>query len=132
MATTQDLTIDQGTNVKINYTVKRLTDPDLPYNVTTNPYIPINLTDNTISMMARSSYDSAVSLLTATTDNNKFTITSAINGTFALNLVPADTSNIIVRGESIDLVYDIELKDAANVVTRAFQGTLTVNREVTR
>lgn len=132
MAATQDLSIDQGSTVKINYSVNQLTNPDSAYNANTNPYIPINLTNTTITMMARTTFDSPTPVLSFSNTNGDFTVANAAMGTFSLTIPPGTTSNLRFTGDSIDYVYDLELKDNGNVVTRAFEGTITVNREVTR
>lgn len=132
MAAVQNFSVDQGTSVKVNFTVKQLTNPNLAYNVITNPYIAINLSGSSIAMMGRLTYNSSSPLVNWSTTNGKIVITSAVNGLFSLVLLPADTTTVLFKDDSVDLVYDIEITDVLLAVTRAFQGTITLSREVTR
>ena len=131
MATAQDFTFDQGTSIRVNFTVTQLMNDTLPWNAITNPYIPIDLSGSSIAMMARVTYDSPIISLNFSTANGKISITNAIGGLFSLILLPVDTE-IRFSGESVELVYDLEITDIASHITRAFEGTLTISREVTR
>ena len=139
MAAQQDFLFDQGSDQKVNFAVKVLVNPDLPFDPTTNPYVAVDLTDSEIRMMWRTTYDSNIVVYTALSDtdpdiegNNRFVITNAPAGLFKLVLSNQDTTDIRFTGDSVDYVYDIEIQDSAGEVTRAFEGLVTLSREVTR
>jgi hypothetical protein len=137
-ATITNITIEQGATTTIPMVFQRLTNQNLPYDATTNPYTPLVLTDMTISMMVRASYDAKAALLSlsSTGDSPRIVITNAAGGLAEIRLAPADTaytgsSGVKVVGESLEGVYNIEVSDGTTVV-RAFQGTCTISREVVR
>jgi hypothetical protein len=134
MAAIQNFSIDQGTTTPIIFTIKQLTFNTLPWDAITNPYIPVDLTNATIQTMWRKDIDDYSPVFTATniSPDVHFVITNATGGVFQLNLLPADTTGIIFTGDSIDLVYDIEITDITGAITRALEGTITIVREVTR
>jgi hypothetical protein len=134
MATTADITVDQGTTVKIPLTFERLTTPNAPYNASTNPYVAVDLTGATLSMMVRATYDSKSPTLSLSSDGASphIIVTDAAGGLAELRLQPSDTTNVKVTGESFEGVYDLEIDDGAGIVSRAFQGIFTITREVTR
>ena len=132
MAALENIIVEQGTTIRINYSVNELTNPNIPFHATTNPYIPINISNTLIRMQVRTTVDSSTVLLNLTLANGKFVITSAANGLFNLKLSPIDTSVITIKGDSLDCVYDLELEDSTGNVTRAFEGIFTINKEVTR
>jgi len=95
-----------------------------------------NLTGYTARMQIRSSYPSAVATETLSTANGEISINVA-SATIHL-LLPADrTANI-----SVDLaagtppkskyVYDLELTDSGNNVSKLVYGDITIYGEVTR
>lgn len=134
MATIYDLTLEQGTSEKLRLQFQRLTDPYLDWHATSNPYLPFDLTDCTIAMMVRASYDAKTPVLSidsTTGDTPKIVITDAEDGIAEVRLDPSDTSSIKFTGESFEGVYDIEVDDGVSV-ERAFQGACTISREVTR
>lgn len=135
MAFNSPITVDQGTTFNETFVVQVLTNQALPFNVNTNPYIPLNLTGASMNMMVRADYDKSVALLTCSSANGKITCMSPATGAFTVALAPADTSNIPASNFQDDTftgVYDIEVTDASGNVIRPVQGTFTVNREVTR
>jgi hypothetical protein len=133
MATQKEMVVDQGSTHEEYYIIQQLTDPTLPFNQTTNPYIALNLTGYTIAMMVRATYDSASPVITATTTNGKITVPNAGSGQLLVTLIPTDTSIITFKGDSASYVYDIEItKTATGKVTRIVQGSFTISREATR
>jgi hypothetical protein len=87
---------------------------------------PINLTNYTARMQARSVFESATTVL------------SLVNGTGITLGGTAGTINLLVAAtvtaaiDADQYVYDLEIASASNEVTRVVQGTLIVTPEVTR
>lgn len=87
---------------------------------------PINLTNYTARMMARTSIDAAAPFLTLSSPSNGITLGGAA-GTISLSISAAATALLESGG-----VYDLELEDAGGNVTRLLQGNMLLNKEVTR
>ena len=87
---------------------------------------PVDITNYTASMMARTSVDSDTPFLTLSTSGSGITLGDAA-GTITLSLSANDSAALTENG-----VYDLELTDASGNVTRLLQGNLLVNKEVTR
>jgi len=130
-AVTIDLNIDQGTTINQSFLLNVLTNQTLPYNATTNPYTPLDLTGCTFSMMVRIDYDQR-DVLDASTANGKIVVDTPSSGIFRLVLAPADTTAINFLGDTANYVYDIELTDASGNVSRPVKGAFNISREVTR
>ena len=109
MATKANLFIDQGATYE---TVLPLTDED--GNI-------LDLTDSTAASQIRKSYSSS---LTAEFD----TSINVSAGEITLSLTANQTGNIVAGR----YVYDVELADASNNITRIVEGIVTVNPQVTR
>lgn len=110
MAIINNLLIDQGASfsVTINWTAD-----DGTY---------IDLSNYTANSQLRKSYYSANSI-TFTAN-----ISDSANGEITLSLTPAQTANI----KSGRYVYDLNMKDNTNTVTRLVEGIATVMPGVTR
>lgn len=109
MATKANLIVDQGATFS---TVVTLTD-------TNND--PIDLTNYTGAAQIRKTYTS----LTAT----DFTVSlGGSTGTIELGL----TANATMAMASGRYVYDVEVTDASGVVSRVFEGLVTVSPNVTK
>lgn len=97
----------------------------------------INLTSYSASMQIRETYDSNNITESLTTSNGEITFDTA-NGILALELSADRTANIHVDLGSSSVppksvyVYDLDLTDANNRVTKLIFGTLDVYGEVTR
>jgi hypothetical protein len=132
MAVIQDMLVDQGiTHVEI-YTLEVLTDPTLPYDAGTNPYVPLDITTGAIQMQVRPTYNSGTVLLTATDLNGRFVKTDPINGVMTLTLQPSDTSSITFTNPTVSYPYDIQVKFSSLNVIKVCSGMFVLNREVTR
>lgn len=81
-----------------------------------------NLVNYTVSSQLRKSYYSSTAV------DFTITLTDAPNGVIEMTL-PAETTSNIRAGR---YVYDVEIKDSSNVVTRIFEGIVTVLPNVTR
>lgn len=109
MATKANLVIDQGTT----YTT------DL--NLTDENGDPLNLTGYSANSQIRKHY----------TSSNSVTFSTSINataGVITLSLTANQTANM-VGGR---YVYDVELTDASNSISRIVEGIVTVTPQVTR
>lgn len=96
-----------------------------------------NLTSYSARMQIRPSYDSGIVTESLSTANGEITITAA-NGNVALALSATRTANIYVdplgstKPPKTTYVYDLELIDNANTVTKLLYGDVIVLAEVTR
>ena len=88
---------------------------------------PVNLTNYTARMQARTSHVSGTVVLDLTTANSKITLGGAA-GTITLSLSATDTAAITAQS----LSYDLELVSAGGVVTRLVEGQIVLTPEVTR
>ncbi|WP_422847222.1 hypothetical protein ACOYR4_15460 [Acidovorax sp. M14] len=112
MADTNDFTIDQGSDEFLSF-----------------DFDPSDLTGCTARFQARTSYDSKSPVISGD-ETDMITITGS---TLQVHF-PADiTSAIKFAGESLELVYDMEVVwPGTNYVERFAQGKITISREVTR
>lgn len=109
MATKANIVIDQGTTYTTDLT---LTDENGD---------PLNLTGYSANSQIRKHY----------TSSNAITFSTSINaaaGIITLSLTANQTSNLI----SGRYVYDVELTDSSNSVSRIVEGIVTVTPQVTR
>lgn len=96
-----------------------------------------NITGYSARMQIREAYDSESATETLTTANGEITITGA-EGNVALQLAATRTANISVdlsgsgKPPKKTYVYDLELIDTANVVSKLLYGDAVVYAEVTR
>jgi len=81
-----------------------------------------NLTGFTVAAQAKKSYYSSNVFINFTT-----TIVDANNGIIQLSLSAANSANVPAG----KLVYDITVKNSANVITRVVEGQIFVNPGVT-
>ena len=109
MATKANLVIDQGATWNSTVT---LTDPDGNF---------IDLSSYTGTSQMRKHYTSS----TATA----FVVQlGGANGTITLSLTANTTANVVAGR----YLYDVELTDSSGTISRVFEGTVTVNPNVTR
>lgn len=83
----------------------------------------INVASYTIRSQMRRSHWSANA-----TANLVCTVADAANGIITVGLAAANTSNI----RSGRYVFDLEIQDSSNTVTRLLEGIITVTPEVSR
>lgn len=112
MATKANITIDQGTTFS---TTVDLTDENGD---------PINLSAYTPTAQIRRWYTSSnvSAIFVANTGTN------ALAGVITLSLTSSQTANLYCGR----YVYDVNLTDASNTVTRVLEGIVTVTPRVTR
>lgn len=111
MASFVELSCDQGTDFSVNI------------DLTNDDGSTINVTNYTFSSSVRKSYYSA-----NTTANLTVAIASAANGNVALSMNAATTANI----KAGRYLYDIKMKDSANVTSRVIEGIITVFPQITK
>jgi hypothetical protein len=109
MATKANLVIDQGTTYSTDI------------NLTDENGDPLNLSGYSANSQIRKHYTSSNSVVFSTTIN-------ATAGVITLALSANQTSNIV----SGRYVYDIELTDVSNSVSRIVEGIVTITPQVTR
>ena len=120
-----NLKVFQGSTFGLTITVK-----DAAGNVS-------NLASYSARMQIREGYDSTSATETLTTANGEITITAA-EGNVALELAATRTANIYVdlsgpgRPPKKTYVYDLELIDSSNVVSKLLYGDFVVYAEVTK
>lgn len=107
MASKANLVIDQGST----------------YSVT------INIDDDNGDGLNVSGYSARAQMRKHYTSSNSVSfVTSLANGELSLSLTANQTANIVAGR----YVYDVELIDSSNNVTRILEGIITVTPEVTR
>ncbi len=109
MATKANLVIDQGTNFSTTISIANMDDE------------AIDLTGYSAVAQIRKHYSSSNSV------NFGVSIDAAL-GDLTLSLTPAQT-NAMVPGR---YVYDVEVMDSSNVVSRIVEGLVTITPSVTR
>ena len=95
-----------------------------------------NLTSYSARMQLRTSYDAASATVSLTSSNGEITFTAA-EGNLTLTLAATRTANIPVdytngKPPKTVYVYDLELVDNANNVSKLLYGDVNVYGEVTR
>jgi len=88
---------------------------------------PVDLTNYTARMQARTSHVSGTTVLDMTTANGKI-ILGGTAGTVILSLSASETAAIT----QTSLAYDLELVSAGNTVTRLVEGQIILTPEITR
>ena len=134
---THDNTVEQGKTYIETFTCQVLTNPALPWDSITNPYIPLDLTTYNVRMQVRKTYDTATTEIYAvnlTTTGAVIRFTKVNNtGVITLTLIPEDTANLRFTGDSATYVYDIELAHTTqDIVLLVSKGSFIINRESTR
>lgn len=121
-----DLEIHRGDTSIFNVDAKR-PDPSNP-----SLLLPINMTAGKAWFTAKRSVtdvdaSAAIALSTATAG---VAILNALGGQLQVTIPAAAT--VALPDDSVVLVYDVQVKDAAGVVTTVQWGKLTVDADVTR
>ena len=113
-----DVTMDQGTTYVLQGFVQILTNPNLPYNPSTNPYIPFDFSGYTALSEIRESFGNPTALLTSTT-GDRIQLNYPTQGYFQLTLDPTDTASWTFTNASPDQwngVWDITMSYAGNTI----------------
>jgi len=117
MATSQNLTIDQGADWYVNFT----------YYTDTTQTTPVNLTGYTAALQLRSEPYDTTAALSLSSPSSGIVITGA-TGFIAVHATAAQTAAI----QSGYYYYDLEITSAGGIVTRLIQGQILVSPQVTR
>lgn len=120
IAGTYNILCEQGTTFSRVLTVEQptLADPTI--------FEPYNLGGHTARMQVRRTIDSTTVLVELTTENTGISIDGAA-GKITLFMSDILTSTITSSG-----VYDLEIIDSSENVSRVIQGLFTLSQEVTR
>lgn len=120
MATENNITIEQGTNLEIDFVVK--------FNS-----VILDITGYTARLMVKPKY-TGTAIISATTENGKLTVTNGAGGVVTWIITPTETDSITFPGneDTKEFVYDLEIINTQAKVYRASQGTITLTRNVTR
>ena len=119
MAAIVNLAIDQGT------TFRRV----LTINDGEAPPVPINVTGYTFRSQARSKVDS-----TTVAFSFSFSIRTQTGGDVGkvdMSLAASVTQALVMKAPT-SYLYDVEMVEGDGTIRRLFQGTITVNPEITR
>lgn len=111
MSNFYELTIDQGSTFSMRVELK---------DYFTNE--SLNLTNYAARSQIRKNYDSTES------KNFVVTIVDAANGNISMTMAAANTANL----KPGRYVYDLEIEDDENTVTRILQGVAIVSPQVTK
>jgi hypothetical protein len=125
MAQKLNLSVDQGTNFSKDVA---LSDDTGVLTIKKGSETAANLSGYTGVSKIRVQHNS----INVTASMN--VVVTPANGTVTLSLVPADTAyaNGVPAVDAGRYVYDVELTSGSNVITRVFEGLVTINPEVTQ
>ncbi|MBF9235576.1 hypothetical protein [Microvirga alba] len=101
---------------------------------------PVNLSGYTARMQVRETFASKSKLFELTTENGRITLAAA-DGVITLHLPAAVSAAAVINPaklawidgkQAAQMVFDVEMIDAAGVVTRLIQGSVLFVPEVTK
>lgn len=107
--------------------------PDLATDPTGQTYTDFNLEGYTARMQVRRTIESTAFLLELTTENGGLTINPAeeLNQIY-IDVAASVTASLASNFNTVNAVYDLEIVNGDDVVSRILQGTFTISPEVTR
>lgn len=111
----------------VNFCFKRGETFGFTVNVTDANGLPVDLTGDTVAMVAKKNKSDASAVIDFTT-LSAISITDAAAGEITVDLEPAGSANI---SAPVNLYYDIKLTKASGDVEYILNGNLEVKREVT-
>jgi hypothetical protein len=111
MSNYYEITIDQGATFAMTVELKDYFTND-----------PLDLSLYSARSQIRKNYDST------TSNNFTVSIADAANGNISISMTSSNTANL----KPGRYVYDLEIEDEANTVTRVIQGIAVVTPQVTR
>jgi FlaG/FlaF family flagellin (archaellin) len=114
-AAVYDILIEQGATFQLHVVYKDSSEN------------PIDLSGYTARMQVRQKYSDPDALLTLTTENGGISL-GGVTGTIDVTSSATDTAELTTKCG----VYDLELQNAAGIVTRLIEGNVTITPEVTR
>lgn len=128
-----DVTMDQGSTYGFQGYVTILTDPTIPYNALTNPYIPFDFTGYTAISEIRDSAGTAAAQLKST-NIDRIALNTPSVGYFTLTIAAGDTTNWVFSSTSPDQyngVWDIIMIGPTKTI-KPFTGAWNINRLISR
>ena len=118
-----DITVNVGSTFIMDFEETIQVDND--------PVIPRNLTGYTIRATLRKAYRKEPALKELTVANGGVVESDLVNGKYRLYMSETDTIGLNNNRELDDGVWDLEQVDPAGVVTRMYEGTVTLIPEAT-
>lgn len=88
----------------------------------------VNIAGYDARMSLRRKVSDTTSLMDLNIGNGRISVSPSVQGRFIISVNATDTSHL----PPVEGVYDLEIVDTSNVVTRLLEGTFVVNPEVTR
>lgn len=116
-----NIVCEQGTTF-VRVITLEYPDPDDP-----ESYIPWDFTDYTARMQIRRTIDSSTVMIELTTENGGIEFTDPSAGELTVRMTAEQTADLTSSG-----VYDLEIINDTDEVSRLIQGSFTLNLEVTR
>lgn len=120
IAGTYNILCEQGT------TFTRVLEIQTPDPLDPTVFDPYNLAGHTARMQVRRTMDSSTAMITLTTENGGIAL-DVDDGKITLSMTDEQTAALTSSG-----VYDLEIIDGSENVSRVIQGTFTLSLEVTR
>lgn len=119
-ATVLNLTVDAGTTLQVEFTVKE------------DSVTPVNLTGWQARMYVRAAYNQPGSpLITFTSSPADGLVIDPLVGKITLTINPGDTDPIKAPKNGRTLYYDLEVFDTSGIVYRPFQGEFKLYPQIT-
>ena len=120
-----NITIDQGSTFTRLISIEQ---PDLDTDPTGATFEPFVLSGYTARMQIRRTIESSTVMLSLTTENGGIDINpGAAENEIELSISATNTATLTTSG-----VYDLEIINGSNVVSKVVRGTVTLIQEVTR
>lgn len=126
MSIIKSITMDQGTDFIWTFFVEVLTNPALPYDCETNPYIPLDLSSYTATFIMAADHFSTP-LITLTSAGGAIVL--GTDGSVQVTFVPSDTSSIVITEEQFIGVYELQINQST-LVRRPVNGPFIINPEL--
>lgn len=119
----------RGDNNKIVITINELTDNSEPFDPSTNPQVPVDISSYTFSMQIRTSTVKHAPLL-LDVPSARFVKTDPTNGELTIELIPEDTEDLKLSDDVFDAFYDLQMDTGTQILT-VCRGTAFIRRDVT-
>jgi len=129
MAVQFNIKIDQGADKILNFFIEVLTNPDLPYDVCTNPYVPLDLTSYTAVLEVSSDFGEPPVLTLSSTGTNPALQLEGSTGEIIATFSSSSTSAIPLTEGCWEGIYQMELY-SGTLVKRPVQGEFIISREL--
>ena len=129
MATTQQILIKQGVSHTEIVTVQVLTNNALPFNSSTNPYIPLDFTGYSALLQVRKDYDAPTPVINLTNLNSG--ISFASGGKLTINVSASVSNTVVFAGAKWEGLYDLTLTNGSTVLN-PITGNFVIQRNIAR